>query len=53
VQLTEQSRDIIYEILNLDPHKRPNIDELISNIFLTKNQIPKMLPTSTLACPPS
>ena len=43
---------MITKILNLDPSKRPTLDELLEHSFLNfgKN-IPKLLPLSTLACP--
>jgi hypothetical protein len=37
----------------LDPAKRPTLDEIMQHPFMTSTQIPKTLPRSTLACPPS
>jgi polo-like kinase 1 len=37
----------------LDPSKRPTLDEIMQSPFMTSSQIPKTLPRSTLACPPS
>jgi len=45
---------MITKILNLDPSKRPTLDEMLNHPFLnTGGTIPKVLPLSTLACPPS
>ena len=45
---------MITKILNLDPSKRPTLDELLEHPFLNQGiNIPKLLPLSTLACPPS
>lgn len=40
--------------MNLDPSKRPTLDEIMDHSFLKQNKnIPEVLPLSTLACPPS
>jgi polo-like kinase 1 len=42
------------KILNLDPLKRPTLDDILQHPFLNHGgTIPKLLPLSTLACPPS
>jgi polo-like kinase 1 len=47
-------RNIISKILQLDPSKRPTLDEIMQHPFLNNGQgFPKSLPLSTLACPPS
>ncbi len=52
--ISEAARNLITKILNLDPSKRPSLDEIMEHPFLhTGNAIPKLLPASTLACPPS
>ncbi len=54
ITISSQARDLITKILNLDPTKRPNLDEILEHPFLHMgNAIPKLLPASTLACPPS
>ena len=54
ITISSQSRDLITKILNLDPSKRPTLDEILEHPFLhLGNSIPKLLPASTLACPPS
>jgi len=54
VTISDNAKDIIGKILNLDPTKRPTLEEIYEHPFL-KNAaaIPKLLPASTLACPPS
>jgi len=43
---------LIQKILVLDPSKRPTLDEIMSDPFMTSEPIPKTMPRSTLACPP-
>ena len=53
-QISDSARDLISRILNLDPGKRPTLDELYEHPFINNGySIPKLLPPSTLACPPS
>lgn len=51
--ISDNARNLITKILQLDPSKRPTLDEIMEHPFMTSNQIPKSLPRSTLACPPS
>ena len=37
----------------LDPSKRPTLDQIMSDPFMTSEPIPKTMPRSTLACPPA
>ena len=54
VTISEQAKSLITKILNLDPSKRPSLDEISDHPFFhTGSSIPKLLPASTLACPPS
>ncbi len=54
VAISEHSKNLITRIFNLDPSKRPTLDEILDHgFFHTGNSIPRMLPASTLACPPS
>ncbi len=54
VIISDNAKDIISKILNLDPTKRPTLDEIYEHPFFHNgNAIPKLLPASTLACPPS
>jgi polo-like kinase 1 len=52
VTISEDAKDLITSILNSDPKKRPSIEEVGKHPFFGTN-LPKTLPTSTLACPPS
>lgn len=54
VSISEGAKDLITKILNNDPAKRPNLEELLAHEFLNHGgSIPRLLPASTLACPPS
>ena len=54
VQISDQAKSLISTILNLDPTKRPSLDEILDHDFFHMgNSIPKLMPASTLACPPS
>ena len=52
--ISDAARNLITKILNLDPSRRPTLDEILSHQFMNNGgTIPKSLPLSTLACPPS
>lgn len=52
--ISESARNLITKILNLDPSKRPGLDAIMQHPFMNNGTtIPKVLPLSTLACPPS
>eukprot|EP00358_Blepharisma_japonicum_P002231 CAMPEP_0202945360 /NCGR_PEP_ID=MMETSP1395-20130829/6369_1 /ASSEMBLY_ACC=CAM_ASM_000871 /TAXON_ID=5961 /ORGANISM="Blepharisma japonicum, Strain Stock R1072" /LENGTH=219 /DNA_ID=CAMNT_0049645291 /DNA_START=195 /DNA_END=851 /DNA_ORIENTATION=+ len=54
VPLSEPSKSLITRILVNDPAKRPSLDEILAHEFFHQgNSIPKLMPPSTLACPPS
>lgn len=62
VLISDSAKNIITKILHLDPTKRPTLDEIMAHPFMnTGGTIPKysiinilrVLPLSTLACPPS
>jgi polo-like kinase 1 len=54
VTISESAKDMIQRILTNDPAKRPSLDELLMHDFLNGDgSIPRLLPASTLACPPS
>ena len=54
VTISDEAKGLIQLILNLDPLKRPSLDEILDhNFFHMGNAIPKLMPASTLACPPS
>jgi polo-like kinase 1 len=52
--ISEAAKNLITQILVTDPSKRPSLDQiLIHDFFNQGTSIPKLLPTSTLACTPS
>ena len=52
--ISDAAKALITEILSTDPLKRPSLDAILnSDFFNLGSSIPKLLPTSTLACPPS
>jgi polo-like kinase 1 len=52
--ISDAARALITEILNTDPLKRPTLDQILAHDFFNQGtSIPKLLPTSTLACTPS
>ena len=54
VPISDPARDLITKILNNDPTKRPTCDEILQCEWMRNTDaIPKLLPASTLACPPS
>jgi len=54
VPLSDAAKNLITKILNLDPTRRPSLDEIMDHPFLNHGgSIPKLLPVSTIACPPS
>ena len=53
IVISENAKNLINRILNLDPAKRPNIDQILDHPFLSNHSVPKILPLSTLALPPT
>lgn len=54
IPFSDNARNVISKILQLDPSKRPTLEEILQHPFLNNGQgFPKSLPLSTLACPPS
>lgn len=54
VPISDPAKDIISKILNNDPSKRPDVDEILQHGWINHGgTIPRSLPASTLACPPS
>jgi len=52
--ISDSAKKLISKILILDPTKRPSLDEILEHSFFkSAKAIPKLLPASTLACPPS
>lgn len=54
IPISDAARDLITKILNNDPSKRPTMEEILNHEFCNHGgTIPRLLPASTLACPPS
>jgi polo-like kinase 1 len=54
VAISDSARSLITLILNNDPSKRPTVDEILMHEWMNHlGTIPRLLPASTLACPPS
>jgi polo-like kinase 1 len=53
VPISDELKDLISKLIVTDPLMRIPLDEVMQHEFMKKNLIPKYLPTSTLACPPS
>ena len=53
ITLSEEAKAFIRYILVTDPKARPSLDQIVDNPFLKKTNIPKLMPASTLAVPPS
>lgn len=54
VIISAAAKNLITKILNTDPAKRPSIDDILNHEFFNNGgSVPKLLPVSTLACPPS
>jgi polo-like kinase 1 len=52
--ISEAAKNLITQILVTDPSKRPTLDQILTHDFFNQGtSIPKLLPTSTLACTPS
>lgn len=52
--ISDAAKNLINEILVTDPLKRPSLDQILAHQFFNQGtSIPKLLPTSTLACTPS
>jgi len=50
--ISDEARDLVIKVLNLDPLLRPTLDQILNHKFLKGKRIPKLLPASTMACPP-
>ena len=53
VNISIEAKNLVADILVSDPTARPSLDNILSHPFMTKNSIPRLLPASTLAVPPS
>ena len=53
ISISGESRDLIEKILVIEPSLRPSLTDIEKHPFFSKNLIPKLMPTSTLAVPPT
>ena len=54
VVVSDTAKSLITRILHSDPSRRPSLDEILAHdFFQAGGSTPKLLPPSTLACPPS
>ncbi|OMJ95795.1 hypothetical protein SteCoe_686 [Stentor coeruleus] len=53
VRISEELQDLISKLLVSNPLVRLTLDEIIQHPFMGRNPIPKFIPSSTLAVPPS
>ena len=54
ITVSEAAKSLITKILHNDPARRPSLDDILSHEFFNHGgSIPRLLPASTLACPPS
>ena len=52
-KISEPAKELIQNILVLEPHKRPSLDEILKSDFMTMGKsIPKTIPVSTKIRPP-
>ena len=53
-KISEPAKELIQNILVLEPYQRPTLDEILKSDFMNMGtSIPKSLPQSTLACSPN
>lgn len=53
VPVSPEAKDLISRILCPDPNKRPTLDQILEHKFIADYKVPKLMPISTLVCPPS
>lgn len=54
ISISQEAKSLITQILKSDPSRRPTISDILEHEFFhTSVSIPKLLPVSTLAVPPS
>ena len=52
-EISELAKGLISDILTIDPAERPTLDDILAHAFFTSARaVPKLLPASTLVCPP-
>lgn len=53
IPISQEAKALVTRILHSDPNSRPSLDEILAHPFFNKNVIPRVLPVSTLAIPPT
>eukprot|EP00826_Nyctotherus_ovalis_P051511 TRINITY_DN6441_c0_g3_i1.p1 TRINITY_DN6441_c0_g3~~TRINITY_DN6441_c0_g3_i1.p1 ORF type:complete len:313 (+),score=85.22 TRINITY_DN6441_c0_g3_i1:360-1298(+) len=53
VSVSPEAKDLVSLILCPDPNKRPTLDQILEHKFVADYKVPKLMPISTLVCPPS
>lgn len=53
INISEEAKIFVSRMLQLNPSRRANIEEVLNDPFLLEAGIPLSLPISSLACPPS
>ena len=53
VQINPHAIDLITQLLRLEPSSRLNLDQIMKHDFMTRFEFTELMPSSTLACPPS
>ena len=53
VEISKEAKALISSILVVDYTQRPTLDDILAHEFFNKNPIPKALPQSVLAIPPT
>lgn len=51
--VSEEARDLIRRVLVLDPRERLTLEGILEHDFVAGHSVPKLMPVSTLVCPPS
>lgn len=52
--ISAEAKTLIAQMLSADPSRRPRLEEIQTQDFLAQyERMPKLMPVSTLACPPS
>ena len=54
IDISPAAKDLITQILHIDPSRRPSLDDILNHPFLNhEGSIPKVLPVTTLVKPPT
>lgn len=53
IAINRVAKDFVRDCLIIDPARRMNLQEMLAHEFLSEDYLPKMMPVSTLVCPPA